>query len=76
MSTNWLIAVGGICLVALVYVLYNYLKIKKMGEGTERMVKMSAIIREGANVFLKKEFVTIAIVIATVATLLTLFLER
>lgn len=75
MSTNWLIAVVGICLVALMYVLYNYVKIKKMGEGTERMIKMSAIIREGANVFLKKEFVTIAIVIASVATLLTLFLE-
>ena len=40
------------------------------------MVKMSAIIRSGANVFIKKEFTTIAIVIAVLAVLFTLFLEK
>ena len=40
------------------------------------MVKMSAIIRSGANVFIKKEFTTIGIVIAILAVLFTLFIEK
>ena len=40
------------------------------------MIKMSGIIREGANVFIKKEFTTIAIVIAILAILFTLFIEK
>ena len=75
MNRTWLFVIVGICLLTLAYVAYNYIRIKKMSEGTERMVKMSAIIREGANVFLKKEFVTIGIVIAVIAVLFTLFLE-
>jgi len=43
MSRVWLFAVAAICLLALAYVAYNYIRMKKMGEGTERMVKMSAI---------------------------------
>ncbi len=75
MSTMWLFVMLGICVLALLYVVYNYVKIKKMQEGTERMVKMSAIIREGAGVFLKKEFTTIGIVVLLIATLLSLFIE-
>ncbi len=75
MNQVWLFVVVGICLLALAYVAYNYIRMKKMSEGTERMIKMSGIIREGANVFLKKEFTTIAIVIAVIAVLFTLFLE-
>ena len=76
MSTPWLFAIIGICLVALLFVVYNYIKIYHMEEGNERMVKMSGIIREGANVFIKKEFTTIAIVIAVLAVLFTLFIEK
>ena len=75
MSTMWLFVMLGICVLALLYVVYNYVKIKKMQEGTERMVKMSAIIRDGAGVFLKKEFTTIGIVVLVIATLLSLFIE-
>ena len=52
----WLFIVLGICLLAALFVVYNYIKIKRMPEGTDRMVKMSGIIREGANVFIEKEF--------------------
>ena len=76
MSTPWLFVIMGICLVALLFVVYNYIKIYHMEEGNERMVKMSGIIREGANVFIKKEFTTIAIVIAVLAVLFTLFIEK
>ena len=76
MSNTWLFIILGICFVALMYVLYNYISIKKMDEGTEQMKKMSGIIRDGANVFIKKEFTTIAIVIAVLAVLFTLFIEK
>ena len=76
MGKLWLYVVLAICVLAFVYVLVNYITIKKMKEGNERMVKMSAIIREGASVFLKKEFTTIGIVILVIAVLLTLFIEK
>ena len=76
MKDLWLFVVLVICVVAMLFVLYNYVKIKKMDEGTEQMVKMSGIIRDGANVFIKKEFTTIAIVIAILAVLFTLFIEK
>ena len=76
MTQLWLWVVLVICFLAFMYVLYNYLKIKKMPEGTEKMVKMSGIIRDGANVFIKKEFTTIAIVIAVVGVLFSLFIEK
>ena len=47
-----------------------------MGEGTERMVELSSIIRSGANVFIKKEFTTIGIVVLIIAVLFTLFIEK
>lgn len=71
----WLFIVIGICLIAALFVIYNYFKIKRMDEGTDRMVKMSGIIREGANVFILKEFKTIGIVVAVLAILFSLFIE-
>ena len=76
MSKTWLFITLAICIVALFYVVYNYVSIKKMEEGNERMVKMSAIIREGAGVFLKKEFTTIGIIVLFIAILLSLFIEK
>ena len=76
MSNLWLWIILGVCLLALLFVVYNYIVIKRMPEGTDRMIKMSAIIREGSNVFIKKEFTTIAIVIAVLAVLFTLFIEK
>ncbi len=76
MSKVWLFVILAICVVAIFYVIYNYVTIKKMEEGNERMVKMSAIIRDGASVFLKKEFTTIGIVILSIAVLFSLFIEK
>ena len=75
MQQWWLFIVIGICLLAVLFVIYNYFKIKRMDEGTDRMVKMSGIIREGANVFILKEFKTIGIVVAVLALLFSLFIE-
>jgi len=73
-SLLWIII--AVCVLAVLFVVYNYIKIKNMPEGNETMVKMSGIIREGANVFIKKEFTTIAIVIAILAVLFSLFIEK
>ena len=74
MSKTWLFICLAICVLAVLYVIFNYVKIKKLPEGNERMVKMSAIIREGAGVFLKKEFTTIGIVVLVIAILFSLFI--
>ena len=76
MGKSWLWVIVAICILTVAYVVYNYIRIKKMEEGTDRMVKMSGIIREGANVFLKKEFTTIGIVVIVIALLLSLFIEK
>ena len=76
MNPIWLWAVVGLCVLAVIYVAYNYFSIKKMGEGTERMVELSSIIRSGANVFIKKEFTTIGIVVISIAVLFSLFIEK
>ena len=76
MSNIWLFVVLGVCLLTMLFVFYNYIVIKRLPEGTDRMIKMSAIIREGANVFIKKEFTTIALVVAGLALLFSLFIEK
>ncbi|MBO7078865.1 MAG: sodium/proton-translocating pyrophosphatase, partial [Bacilli bacterium] len=76
MNDYLLFIILGICLIAVLFVVFNYIKIKLLPEGNEKMVKMSAIIRSGANVFIKKEFTTIGIVIAILAVLFTLFIEK
>ena len=76
MDKIWLFATLGICGLAILYVIYNYVSIKRLQEGNERMVKMSAIIREGAGVFLKKEFTIIGIVVLSIALLFSLFVEK
>ena len=76
MDKKWLFIILAICVLAIFYVVYNYVSIKKLKENNERMVKMSSIIRDGAGVFLKKEFTTIGIVVVIVATLLSLFIEK
>lgn len=76
MGKSWLWIIVAICVLTIAYVVFNYIRIKRMEEGTERMIKMSGIIREGANVFLKKEFTTIGIVVLVIAVLLSLFIEK
>ena len=75
LTTSWLIVLG-VVVLALAYVAYNYFRIKKMPEGTAEMIELSGIIRSGAQTFLKTEFKSIAIVVAVVAVIFTLFVEK
>ncbi len=72
----WYIITLCIVAAAVAYVCWNYVRIRKMDEGTPEMVEMSAIIRSGANTFMKTEYRTIAIVVAIVALALSLFVEK
>ncbi len=75
LTSSWLIVLG-VVVLALVYVAFNYFRIKKMPEGTAEMIELSGIIRSGAQTFLKTEFKSIAIVVAVVAVIFTLCVEK
>ena len=76
MSTVWYILVLAVIAAAVCYVAYNYLRIRKMPEGTKEMVEMAGIIRSGANTFMITEYRTIIIVVALLALIFSLFVER
>ncbi|MCI6114188.1 MAG: sodium-translocating pyrophosphatase [Spirochaetales bacterium] len=75
MGTIWGIVLG-VIILSLVYVFFNYRRIKAMNEGTDEMVEMAAIIRSGANTFMKTEYKTIFIVVLIVALIFSLFVEK
>ena len=70
----WYIVLAVIAL-ALIYIFYNYARIRRLDEGTEEMAQMAAIIRSGAATFLKTEYKTIFLVVVLVALIFTLFVE-
>jgi K(+)-stimulated pyrophosphate-energized sodium pump len=76
MSLTWIITVLCIIAVTLAYVAWNYIRIRKMPEGTADMVDMAAIIRSGANAFMKTEYKTISIVVVLISLTLSLFVEK
>lgn len=71
----WFVVLS-VVFLAIVYVFYNYFRIRKMGEGTHEMIEMAEIIRSGAATFLKTEYKTISIVVVLVALVFSLFVER
>ena len=73
MTAWWIVLALVVCAIA--YVFYNYKRIRAMGEGTADMMEMAAIIRSGAETFMKTEYRTIVIVVAAVALLFSLFVE-
>ena len=75
MNTTWYILILAVVAATICYVVYNYLRIKKMPEGTAEMVEMAGIIRSGANTFMKTEYRTIVIVVAVLAVVFSLFVE-
>lgn len=67
-----------LCLIVLgiAYVFFNYMRIRRMNEGTEDMVEMAGIIRSGANTFMLTEYKSICLVLVVVAAIFTLFIEK
>ena len=73
---NWWLIIGGLIVLAICYVIFNYIRIRKMNEGTPEMVEMAGIIRSGASTFIKTEYKTIGVVVALLAVVLTLFIGK
>ncbi|MBP5755624.1 MAG: sodium-translocating pyrophosphatase [Clostridia bacterium] len=73
---NWWLIIGGVIVLAICYVIFNYIRIRKMNEGTPEMVEMAGIIRSGASTFIKTEYKTISVVVALLAVVLTLFIVK
>lgn len=65
-----------VIVLTLVYVCFNFFRIKRMNEGTAEMVEMAGIIRSGASTFLKTEFKMIFLVVVLVALIFSLFVEK
>ena len=59
MSGLWLIAPLS-ALVSIVVGLYFYSYVKKQDSGDKKMQEISSAIREGASVFLRREYRTLA----------------
>lgn len=53
-------------LLALGYAAFNFIGVKKLDEGTDRMSEIAAAIRVGANAFITYEYKIIAIVVAII----------
>lgn len=53
-------------LLALGYAAFNFIGVKKMEEGTERMSEIAEAIRVGANAFINYEYRIIAVVVAVI----------
>lgn len=77
MNTNSILGILlAVVVLALCYVLFNFIRIRKMKEGTDEMIEMAGIIRSGASTFLKTEFRAIVLVVLIVAALFSLFIEK
>ncbi len=56
--------------IALIFALIQCKKVLKASEGNEKMVKIAAAIRSGANAYLKRQYTTVAKVFAIVFVIL------
>lgn len=54
-------------LLALGYVAFNFIGVKNLDEGTDRMKEIAAAIRVGANAFITYEYKIIAVVVVIIA---------
>ncbi|MBP3434721.1 MAG: sodium-translocating pyrophosphatase [Clostridia bacterium] len=56
--------------LALSFAAFNYFKVKKLDEGTDKMQEIASAIRVGANAFIRYEYRVLAIVVTVVAVFL------
>ena len=72
---NLIMLVFYLSLIGIVYASFNYAKIKRLEEGTEKMSEIASAIRIGANTFLFKEYYVLLVVVTIVAVILGFFIE-
>ena len=62
--------------LALVYVAFNFKKLRDMEEGNPNMIELAGIIRRGARTFMRAEYTIIAPVVLVVAAIFSCFIEK
>lgn len=67
---TWLAPMGS--LLALLFVIYLVFKIFRFSEGTEEMRRIAAAVREGANAYLKRQYMVVSIYFAVMFVILAL----
>jgi len=63
-------------LASIVVAAYLFVYVNKQDSGTVKMREIAGAIQEGANAFLKREFMYLAVFVAVVATVLAIFLPE
>jgi K(+)-stimulated pyrophosphate-energized sodium pump len=63
-------------LISILVGLYFYHYVNKQNSGTEKMQEIASAIKEGADAFLKREYMVLAIFVVVVASLLCIFLPE
>lgn len=69
MDNLLLIIVGAAVIIAVAYAVFNYLCVRKMEEGTERMGEIAGAVRIGANAFIRYEYKLVSIISSVIAVL-------
>ncbi len=67
MDNLLLIIVGVAVIIAVSYAVFNYLCVRKMEEGTDRMGEIAGAVRIGANAFIRYEYKLVAIIGSVIA---------
>lgn len=71
----FLIIVGAAVILACAYAAFNYLTVRKLKEGSERMQEIAGAIRVGANAFINYEYRIVAIIGGIIAAILAAFIS-
>ena len=69
------IAAPASAVISLVFAYILAVKVKNAGEGTERMREIAGYIREGAMAFLKRQYMTMSVVVAVLFLLVGIFIS-
>ena len=76
MSSNLLLIIVGVAVIlAVSYAVFNYLCVKKMEEGTDRMGEIAGAVRIGANAFIRYEYKLVAIIGSVIAVVVFLVIS-
>ena len=75
MNNLLMIIVMFAAVLALGYAALNFFLVRKLKEGNERMQKIAAAIREGANAFIRYEYKIVAIIGIAIAAILAIVIS-
>lgn len=70
MTNSFVFITLGAALIALLFVLIQSKKVLSFDEGTDRMKQISALIRQGANAYLKRQYKIVAVFFAAMFVIL------